>query len=150
MATEFWKAPDEILTIAKGVIDRHHEDLVDVGIAYLMRSPTAKRNGQEVWGAASKANAKQQALAGEDIRFIIELSSEVWDQLSPIQRCALIDHELCHCTQEIDENGEVHYRMCPHDLEEFNDIVGRYGRWNDGVQLFAEQLELPHLHAVGE
>jgi len=150
MATEFWNAPDDVTTIARTILDDHHPDLADVEIAFLMRSPTAKRNGREVWGSASRANAKQRALSGKNIEFVIEFSSDVWEGLSIFQKRALIDHELCHCVCSVDDEGEVTYSMRGHDLEEFDDIVQRHGEWNETIKTFHEQLMLPHLHAVGE
>jgi predicted metallopeptidase len=152
MATEFWSAPDEVISIAREVINKYYTELADVEMALLMRSPTAKSNGCEVWGTASRANAKQRALSGKEIEFVIEFSSDVWESLSITQKRALVDHELYHCVCTVDDDGEVHYGMRGHDIEEFNDIVARHGRWNDSITTFLEQfqLELPHLYVVGE
>lgn len=151
MAVEYTQAPDEVLTLAEELINAHHEDLIDVEIAFLMRTPPATSGGAEVWGKSSKANAKMRALSGKDIEFVIELSADKWDEIDHFQKRALVDHELCHCTMEVDDDGEVHYKIRAHDVEEFDAIARRHGKWNDGLKSFAEQLTLfPQLKAVGE
>lgn len=46
-------------------------------------------------------------------------------------------------TNEIkrNENGEPKWRILPHDLEEFCDIVERYGRWDESIQSFSDALD---------
>jgi len=46
-------------------------------------------------------------------------------------------------TNEIkrDENGEPKWRLLPHDLEEFRDIVARHGIWDEDIQSFKEVLD---------
>ncbi len=45
-------------------------------------------------------------------------------------------------TNEIkrDVNGEPKWRLIPHDLEEFDEIVERHGRWDESIQSFSEAL----------
>jgi len=46
-------------------------------------------------------------------------------------------------TNEIkrNENGEPKWRLLPHDLEEFRDIVARHGIWDEDIQAFKEVLD---------
>lgn len=152
MAVEYRKADDEVYDIARDIIDKHHPNLENVEIVFLMRTPTPKRGGVEVWGQASKASAKHRALADGEFRFIIELADEVWEDLDIAHKRALIDHELCHCTREEDDKGEIVYAIRGHDVEEFNEIVERHGHWTESLLSFTRQLELfdgPQLKAVG-
>jgi hypothetical protein len=57
-----------------------------------------------------------------------------------------VDHELTHC--DVDEEGKLSLR--PHDLEEFNVIVRRYGLWRAEVQLFLEAARHPDLFSSEE
>lgn len=45
-------------------------------------------------------------------------------------------------TDEIkrNESGEPKWRLISHDLEEFDEIVERYGRWDESIQSFSEAL----------
>jgi hypothetical protein len=148
MPTEYWIAGQELLELAGRIVNEHHPLLVehDVNIAFLMRKPTAKSGGRKVMGSASKASAKIQALTGQPIAFIIEISAEIWEDLPESKRSALLDHELCHCDVEVDDEGEVKYKLRSHDLEEFNEIVLRHGEWKDDIKDFHEQLSLFPAH----
>lgn len=56
--------------------------------------------------------------------------------------CALIEHELCHAAQDIDTMGEPRFdregrpvfRIIGHDVEQFDDVVERYGATAAGVE----------------
>jgi predicted metallopeptidase len=154
MAVEYTRAPEEVEEIASEIIAAHHEHLEDVKIVFLMRSPTPRRGGRVVLGSASKASAKHRALAGENYRFIIELAADEWNDLTPEQKRALVDHELCHCCRVEDDKGEIVYSIRGHDVEEFQEIVERHGAWTEDLGSFTRQLELfkerPALKAVGE
>jgi len=39
------------------------------------------------------------------------------------------------------ETGEPKWRLYPHDLEEFRDIVQRHGIWDESIQSFKEALD---------
>lgn len=44
-------------------------------------------------------------------------------------------------TIERDENGEPKWRIIPHDLEEFRDVVERYGMWDENLQQFKQAID---------
>lgn len=46
------------------------------------------------------------------------------------QKAALIDHELCHC--DYDDVEEV-AGIRGHDVEEFREIIERYGLWRQDL-----------------
>jgi len=140
MATEWRKAPDYVLDITKRLIALYHEPLKDARIGVIMRSEAPTVGGQFVLGGAEKVSAKAQVHAPYD--FIIWLSADRWGLLAPLQKEALIDHELCHC-QWNDIEGKAAIR--PHDIEEFAEILERYGYWwphAEGVADAAQQAQL--------
>ncbi len=53
------------------------------------------------------------------------------------------DYGRVQYTNEIkrNENGEPKWRLLPHDLEEFRDIVARHGIWDKDIQSFKEVLD---------
>jgi len=77
-----------------------------------------------------------QTLAKYD--FLIWVSYEDWMAMSPTKRKALIDHELCHCQYDSDERKAT---VRPHDIEEFAEIIERYGFWSVGLQDAAPAIE---------
>jgi len=84
------------------------------------------------------------AYHGDVPDFILTLDLEFWDTASERQREALVFHELMHCTQARDKEGELRFdseglpvwAIRPHDIEEFNEVVRRYGAWKEDVAAF--------------
>ena len=103
-----------------------HRHLDRAAIAYLFREHIEGK-----LGVAAKCSAKVRFLADRD--YTIEFDWGAWKQLSPEQRIALVDHELCHCAGR-DEKGN--WTVARHDIEEFTAIVGRYGCWRPELQGF--------------
>jgi hypothetical protein len=77
--------------------------------------------------------------------YIITLDHDYWmEESSEIEREALLYHELCHCVQAVDKDGEMRFdeagnpvwALAPHDIEEFNLVVARYGAWSDDIKAF--------------
>lgn len=142
--------------IGDDLVARHHPDLEGVRIEYVFRDKAAKSKGREVWGAARKITGLAAYLAAGldehavddfvDDLFVIELAEDVWRRLTDAQRRALVDHELCHCTTTVDDNGAVSLTTVAHDLEEFVAVVERHGLWREDVEVFAAstaQARLP-------
>ncbi len=80
--------------------------------------------------------------------FILTLDATFWSVATRMQREALVFHELCHCHHETDKEGELRFDdtgrpvfgIVGHDIEEFNDVVRRYGAWLGDVERFAQAL----------
>jgi hypothetical protein len=122
--------------IGRVLIDRlqAHEQLAHASITYIFREKMKTRD-RVVWGKASKADGKLAFFAGFD--FVIEINWEVWRTLSNMQKVALIDHELSHCSREQDGKGEWKWVLVSHDIEEFTGIVNRWGIWREDLKPFA-------------
>lgn len=76
-----------------------------------------------------------------DESFQIVVWKRLWDELKPEQREALIFHELRHAAVEYGNDGFPKLALVGHDLEEFDDVVRRYGAWREQVSSFAESLD---------
>lgn len=73
--------------------------------------------------------------------FWMEISAEAWEQCSPQQEKALIDHDLCHFGIDFSEEAnEPMLVIIEHDVEEFTDIARRHGMWINHVQEFGAAL----------
>ena len=143
--------------IADELIPKHHDHLVGQHIEYVFRDKHATSNGKEVWGKARKITGLNAYLAGDTAEgdevedfFVVEIAEDVWALLEPAQRRALVDHELAHCTVDVDEvTGDIEgISLVGHDLEEFKAIVERHGLWRPDISDFlraardADQLTL--------
>jgi hypothetical protein len=144
MSANYQPAPDEIIDLARELIDLYHEDLADARIGLLMRDKAATSNGMTVLGKAKKLSADMRAYLPYD--FIIWVAKDYWRILEPMQRRALLDHELCHLIMDDDEP-----KIRGHDIEEFNAIIERYGYWwpGAGETVLATQRQFGFLRRVG-
>jgi len=145
MATEWTKADDTLLATVREVIAAHHGRLEGARLAVICRDSTPVSNGRETWAAVSKATPKLNALVnGDGYDWIMWISLEAVDRITPEQLRALIDHELCHCCWK-DEDGSPAMRA--HDIEEFGEVLERHGWWRGDygekeVQRAGRQREL--------
>lgn len=144
MATKYTPAPD-VKSIADELIVKYHPHLDGVRIEYVMGDKTPRRGGKDVWGFVKKISSLPAYLAADkndqksgDVSpfFVMVISEPIWVNLYPDKRTALVDHELCHCGVEVDDEGNSKLTLIPHDLEEFVAIVRRYGLWMEDVKDF--------------
>lgn len=105
------------------LISALHPHLVEAKIAYLFREGMQRR-GRVRLGVAQKAGTKLVYLAGFD--FVLDFNWTYWGKLTPVQRIALVDHELTHCARGPEGEG---WAVRAHDVEEFSSIVERWGLW---------------------
>lgn len=149
MATEYRDAP-EVRIIANKVIRDVHQHLHGVRIDYVFVAKSDKdgpvpilSKGKQVHGKAKKITGLNAFLAQNDDNpegeefFVIEISHYSWVYMTPEQRIALVDHELCHCIIEQSEDGTM-LTLRPHDVEEFTEIIQRHGLWQPDVEDFAK------------
>lgn len=88
-------------------------------------------------GAWGKARAERQLIDwfGEIPDFIVTLDAGYCLDAAAVELLALLEHELYHCGQQLDEFGFPKFRqdgrpifaMRGHDVEEFAGVVRRYG-----------------------
>jgi hypothetical protein len=87
--------------------------------------------------AWAKGRAEQQLNEwfGEIPDFVLTFDADYVRDCADIAFCALVDHELCHCAQAVDEfgapkfsqDGRPKFAMRGHDIEEFVSVVRRFG-----------------------
>lgn len=88
-------------------------------------------------GAWQKGRVEQQMREwfGDVPDFVLTFDAEHAAECSDIEFCALVDHELCHCAQALDEygcpkftkEGVPKFAIRGHDVEEFVSVVRRFG-----------------------
>ncbi len=131
--------------LADLLIPKYHPHLTNARISYLWKQELQIRGAGRVRLAkASKCDAKLAFLANSD--FVILFNWKAWEKLTAMQRVAIADHELCHCDQDLDSGA---WKMRHHDVEEFSEIVGRYGLWKMDLMLFGHQLKQLELDLSG-
>jgi hypothetical protein len=126
-----------------------HSHLIAASIGVLWTNVGNARNGRQIVGQAefkppggtmgkwARARAQAQILGwfGSMPDFLLTFDAEYAANCSDIEFCALVEHEMYHCGQAKDEFGAPRFTqdgmpvfcLRPHDVEEFNGVVRRYG-----------------------
>lgn len=121
---------DELRVLSEKVI-AGNANLAHLGdlscrIAYLYCDKEKKRSGKSVYADTEKLSDKVKAIAGYD--FIITFYRPTCAGLKPEKMEILMYHELKHVGFE--PGGT--FRIIPHDVEDFVDIIKKYGTdWTD-------------------
>lgn len=137
------------------LVNGDHEHLRDARIGVLWTNAINRQKQRTVLATAEIP----QAMAGgwkrarfelqirrwfpEPIDFLLTFSATECRRLSDRAFCALVEHELYHCAQVLDQydNPKFHrdtglpmYCLRGHDVEEFVGVVHRYGAVNADVR----------------
>lgn len=151
----FAPAPDVVEWIRSTFIDpgaplenEDHEHLAAAVIGVVWASSPAKANGLDVVGMAEapmlrgkawarlRQEAQMEAWFGCIPDFVITLWASYAAEVDDVTWCALVEHELYHCAQKLDDYGFPKFNSATgapvfeirgHDVEEFVGIVRRYG-----------------------
>ncbi|MCK5652569.1 MAG: hypothetical protein KAJ42_14370 [Gemmatimonadetes bacterium] len=133
---------DAPAAMAGVLIPKFHPELTNVSVKYLFQENMGSTL-RTVWGKAAKSPARWLYLTSID--FVLTFNWTIWKTLTAPQQAALVDHELEHCFVEETAEG-TKLVLHPHDLEEFNTTVRRWGLWRSNVANFIDaarpQMEL--------
>jgi hypothetical protein len=131
-----------------------HEHLADAKIAWLWTTAENTARDKAVAGECRQPGPPSKKWQSAQSRWLLRhwFGDDEWDFIITISApyaefaddwsfCALIEHELCHAAQDIDMNGEPRFdregrpmfRLVGHDVEQFHDVVERYGAAASGV-----------------
>lgn len=118
--------------IAESVIDAEPElrwiREAGVQIGYLRSFKEKKSSGRPTLGECTKVNELYEPFCPYD--FLITIYEPNTAGLTKQQLRILMFHELLHVGME-EKNGELKYKIIPHDVEDFYSILDRYGtRWS--------------------
>jgi hypothetical protein len=132
-----YSAAEDVRKIAREMMGegKPHSRLVNVPIEYLFMDGIPKKGGMAVWGKTEKVGGLHAYLAkgGMCDFFVILIAEPMWRDLTAEQRIALVDHELCHCGEDVDKGTLA---VIPHDVEEFVGVVSRHGLWRKALDRF--------------
>ena len=127
--------------------NQDHLHLLEADIAFIWAASAFTKQGRTILGQTEevmmraggwqKARMEQQLYEwfGHKPDFIITLAGDFCSQCSDLEFCALVEHELYHVAQKVDEFGVPEFtrdgkpKLCMrgHDVEEFIGVVRRYG-----------------------
>lgn len=163
---------DTFLAEGSELYNPEHVHLSAADIGFLWTNAPNRRRMKRVVGEAEMPNPKggawQKARAERQLiewfggvpDFVITLDAEFADEVSEVEFLALLEHEIYHCGQAVDEFGLPKFRksdgapifgMRGHDVEQFTGIVRRYGigaAGVDAVDFVKAALETPEIGSV--
>ncbi|CRI56393.1 hypothetical protein CCOS191_1857 [Pseudomonas sp. CCOS 191] len=157
-----------ILSEAGELHNPDHAHLADAPLRFLWASACFEKQGRTVVGQAEavmfraggwqKARQEQQMIDwfGEVPGFVITLAADYCSQCSDTEFCALIEHELYHIAQKLDQYGAPKFTqdglpsltLRGHDVEEFVGVVRRYGASHDVQQLIDAASRPPEVAKI--
>lgn len=135
--SDFWVAGEDVYSLMRHFVANYHPNLasVDSDIAIIFRGKAAKRGGQVILGVSRKSPAILDILGKETYKFILEIAADEWKTLSNSQQGALMDHLLCACrVEEDEESGELKCSIASPDVQFFWDELTRQGDWRPRPQ----------------
>ena len=135
-----WHLEEAKLLAEEKVLPNWHPELKGYAIAYIGKPKLGTRAGKSIMAKIRRASPLESFLSGFEI--VLMIDTDTWENLEIPQRTALLDHEFCHVTVELDKAGNEKLVMVGHDLEEFGDVVRRHGVWLPDIGQFAQQLEM--------
>lgn len=141
-----------------------HSHLQQANIGFLWTGVGNSRGGRVILGQAelmppmamgkwAKAKAEWQLIEwfGDVPDFLITVAAGYAVSCDDVSFCALVEHELLHCAHAIDDYGQPRFRkndgspifaIRGHDVEEFVDVVARYGAEATNVEAMARAANM--------
>lgn len=128
--------------------------LGEARIMIVMRTAPKVRNGRDELGSMSLPRFQGGLAAlgvwllaehfGSYPDYVLTLDNTWWEGSTPEQKEALVFHELMHCEHATDREGELKFQddgrpvwaIKGHDIEEFREVVRRYGDWSGEISGF--------------
>jgi len=150
---------DTFLHEAGPLFNPDHAHLRDGKLGVLWTNCDNSRNMRSVIGQAelmppmamgkwqrSRAIQQVEEWFGAMPDFLLTFSAPAAHDMDDASFCALVEHELYHCAQKMDqygmpkfkEDGSPSFAIRGHDVEEFVGVVARYGAIDPGVAAMVE------------
>ena len=141
------------------LVNEDHVHLRSATIGALWTNVPNGRHGRRIIGQAemglppagkwsrARIELQLQQWFGDVPDFVLTFDAEYCATCSDAEFCALVEHELYHCGQELDAFGAPKFRkstglpaftMRGHDVEEFIGVVRRYGADAAGVRALVD------------
>ncbi|GAN83833.1 putative metallopeptidase [Gluconacetobacter entanii] len=133
----------------------------EVRIAVFMRHFPKEKQGRIVLGELALPRFQgglarlgswllQRATWFQGPDYILMIDQDWWDGARPEAQEALVFHELMHAEHAVDRDGELKFddegrpvwSLKGHDLEEFREVVRRYGDWSGEIGAFVDAARI--------
>jgi len=134
--------------LGESLIEKHHPNHKHVKICYEFRDEASISNGKVIAGRCVRVDDRNFIIHGYDV--IIEIAKDVWTEATDNFKTAIMDHELSHIGIRFEDDGEperdskndrVKVYLRHHDIEEFADVLERYGDYHVALREFLKAFE---------
>lgn len=98
----------------------------DVRIGFLRSFKEKHSSGRDVFGECIKVAELYESFCPYDFLIVIYEENVAGAGFNDCQLYALMHHELLHVGVS-EKDGELEYKIIPHDIEDFDEIISRYG-----------------------
>jgi hypothetical protein len=128
---ELFKANDTIMATVKDLVAKYHPNLIGIvdEIAVVFKEKASQVGDVVVIGKTAKASPLFNILGDVPWKFIITLASDEFNAMTETERVALLDHHLCACGVEEDEQQNLKTFVKIPDVSFFKEEVERHGFW---------------------
>ena len=130
MAIDYLKPGRDVTKLVDKVRRRYYKEFKRAKIVVLIRT-----GNWRFAGTLARVSKKHKVL-GIDGDYLLTISQDAWEHFTGKQRKALIDHELYHMAKKKGKDGKTQWKLRCHDVEEFTEIVKRYGAWTNSLAKF--------------
>lgn len=135
MSNAVWsEAAPSVLHFAENLINEFHPWLKAARICFVFRNEAQKQGDRFILGQATKVPDKMKPHFEYD--FLIWISENDYTPMPELQQEALVDHQLCHCVF-----GNMGWKIRPHDIQEFSDVIARHGIYSPDVQAAKSSID---------
>ena len=138
MATEFWKAGEDVHKMASAVLMGMMEDRTELGlldpdeIVIIMRDGDMPPKWGLVPGKIKKVGKDLPILTDKNYnyKYMFEICGGTWNSMTEESRRGLLYHLFCHVDISENENsGEVNYKLRKPPIVAFPEELEKYGMW---------------------
>lgn len=98
----------------------------DVRIGFLRSFKEKHSSGKDVFGECIKVNELYEPFCPYDFLIVIYEENIAAAGFDDNKLYALMHHELLHVGVS-EKDGDLVYKIVPHDVEDFDEIISRYG-----------------------
>jgi len=144
MGSKYFRADAEVRMYVDELIREYHDHLLTAKFGLLFQEHAPKSKGKLQFASVCLFPAKFQAFfPEEEFDYLLTVSCDIWNRAWLEQKRAIIDHELCHCWGEEDEEtGEMAWSVVGHDCEVFSSELIRHGAWHKDLELARQAFQM--------
>jgi hypothetical protein len=128
---DIWQAGEEVYDLMRELIAKSHPQLalIDREIFILFREKAGEPGGVPQMSKVAKIPEWVSELDKANWKFKIELAGDIWKNLAPKHKEALMDHCLCACQVEEKKDGSLKWYTRPPDVVAYQEEIERHGVW---------------------